>query len=132
MTASTHPPEGASAHGGVRSEDDHVPTLTLFLVGLCALLIFFLGGFAAVSYLHHAQVENGPVIIPPEMGESKIGLVEQQQFQLVARGERERAAQEKRLKSYGWADKAGGMAHIPIDEAMRRVSQGARPAGANP
>ena len=82
--------------------------------------------------MHYAQAENGPVVIPPEMGENKIGLVEQQQFHLVARGERARAAQEKRLKSYGWADKAAGMAHIPIDEAMRRVSQGARPSGANP
>jgi hypothetical protein len=130
MTATAHPPAGAQAAHGVRSEDDHVPSLTLVKVGVGALLIFFLGGLAAVSYLRAKQDEAGPAVIPPEIGQSKIGLVEQQQFGLVARGERARATQLKRLGSYGWVDEKAGVAHIPIDLAMRLVAEGVRPAGA--
>ena len=32
---------------------------------------------------------------------------------------RETARQEKLLNSYGWVDKDAGVAHIPIDEAMK-------------
>jgi hypothetical protein len=33
------------------------------------------------------------------------------------------AGETKRLNSAGWVDEAHGIAHIPIDEAMRRVAQ---------
>ena len=34
-----------------------------------------------------------------------------------------RQAEQRRLESYGWADRSAGLAHIPIEEAMRRVAQ---------
>lgn len=135
MSASTHPPAGApGAHGthGVRSEEDHVSTGTAVQIGLGALLVFFLGSLAAVSYLRARQAEHGPQSIPAQIGQSKIGLVEQQQFDLVARGQQLRARQVARLGSWGWVDRQAGVAHIPIDEAMELVARGVRPSGAQP
>ena len=34
----------------------------------------------------------------------------------------------RRLESYGWVDEEGGIAHIPIDRAMRIAAQGGLPA----
>jgi hypothetical protein len=118
----------AEAHDhGVRSEDDHVPALRLALIGVAALVIFFLGSLAAVSYERMRRDERGPIVAPPEIGLSKIGLVEQQPFVKALRGEGQRAQQLERLGSYGWVDKKAGVAFIPIDEAMRLVAQGVRP-----
>lgn len=33
-----------------------------------------------------------------------------------------RAAMQARLSSYGWSDRAAGLARVPIEEAMRRVA----------
>ena len=43
----------------------------------------------------------------------------------------ERQTQERaRLDSYGWVDKAGGVAHIPVAEAMQRMAETGLPVGA--
>ena len=46
---------------------------------------------------------------------------------LLARPERERsrvrAAEDERLKAYGWIDQAGGVAHIPIERALEIAAQ---------
>lgn len=34
-----------------------------------------------------------------------------------------RAAKQERLTTYGWVDQAHGVAHIPIDEAMKRIAE---------
>jgi hypothetical protein len=115
-------------HGGVRSEEDRISTPTIAIVGVASLVIFFLAGLAATSYLQVRQGERGPLPIPPEAGRSKIGMVEQQMFELSVRGERDRAARLERLRSFGWVDRAGGVAHIPIDRAMDLVAKGVRPA----
>jgi len=93
-----------------------------------ALVIFFLGSIAAVGYLRARQEERGPIAIPEEVGQSKIGLVEQQIFDLAVRGERAQEKKRERLGSTGWVDKKAGVAHIPIAEAMRLVARGVRSA----
>jgi hypothetical protein len=128
MSAS-HESLPAGEHGhDVRSEDDRVPVLRLVLVGVGALLVFFVGSFAAVEYLRMRQAERGPIAIPPEIGQSKIGLVEQQPFELSLRADRAKARQLERLGAVGWVDRKAGLAHIPIDVAMQLVVQGVRPA----
>lgn len=113
---------------GVRSEEDRVPVATLAAVGVAALIVFFVGSFFTVFYLRARQEARGPIGIPPEVGLDKIGLVEQQQFPLAVRGERARARDLQRLGSTGWIDRDAGIAHIPIDEAMRLVVEGVRAA----
>jgi hypothetical protein len=122
-----HAPHG-HGHGDVRSEEDRISTPTIVIVGVASLVVFFLAGLAASSYLQVRQGERGPLPIPPEAGQSKIGMVEQQLFELSVRGERDRATRLERLRSYGWVDRAGGVAHIPIDQAMELVAKGVRPA----
>jgi len=133
MSASTHElAAGQGGHGGVRSEADQVPGARIVLVGLGALLVFLVGSLLTVGYLHGRQAAAGPLSIPPEASDSKIGLVEQQLFTRVERGERARARDRERLASYGWVDRKAGVAHIPVDQAMRLVAAGVRPAGSEP
>jgi hypothetical protein len=133
QTTPTHELAGhGGGHGGARSEADQVPGARIVLVGVGALLVFLVGSLLTVGYLKAREVAHGPLPVPEEMGSSKIGLVEQQLFSLVERGERLRAAQLQRLGSTGWVDRKAGVAHIPIDEAMRLVAAGARPSGSEP
>lgn len=129
MSASNDLAHGAHDHG-VRSEEDRVPVLRLVLVGVAALVIFFLGSLAAVEYLRARQAERGAIAVPPEIGQSKIGLVEQQQFDMSLRADRAKAKQVQRLGSLGWVDRQAGVAHLPIDVAMQLVAQGVRPGPA--
>ena len=75
-----------AGHGGVRSEEDRISTPRIVAVGVGSLLLFFLASLASSVYLQTRQGEHGPVPIPPEVGRSKIGLVEQQDFDLAVRG----------------------------------------------
>lgn len=119
-------------HGGVRSEEDVVPTRRILAVGVLALVIFFLGSVAASAYLRVKQGEHPPLAIPPEIGQNKIGLVEQQLFELTDRGQRDRTKRLERLGSYGWVDRSAGVVHLPIDRAMELVAQGVRPPAPPP
>jgi hypothetical protein len=61
------------------------------------------------------------------VGQSKIGLVEQQLFEVSRRGEGERKAKLDRLGSWGWADRERGILHMPIERAMELTAEGVRP-----
>ena len=76
--------------------------------------------------------DRPPLPIPQELGQSKIGLVEQQLFELSTRGERDRAARQERLGSYGWVDRRAGVVHLPIERAMELTAQGVRPRTSAP
>ncbi|WP_242395860.1 hypothetical protein [Anaeromyxobacter oryzisoli] len=130
-TNTERPGAGSAEEHGPRSEEDRISTLAVVAVGLGALLVFTLASLTAASYLHRRYVERGPIAIPPEVGASKIGLVEQQLFSGgPLRGERDRARRLERLGSYGWVDRGAGVVHVPIEEAMALVARGARPEGA--
>ncbi len=111
-----------------RAEEDVIPTATVLSVGIGALLLFFLASLVTVSYLRMREGDRPPLPIPPEIGSSKIGVVEQQIFDLATRGQRDRAAQLERLGSYGWVDRRAGVVHIPIERAMQLVAEGVRAA----
>jgi len=115
-------------HGQVRSEEDRVSTPVIVGVGVGSLLVFLLAGAAAVGYLRMRQGEHPPILIPPEVGQSKIGMVEQDLFDVAVRGQRDHAQRRERLGRYGWVDKEKGIVHLPIDRAMELVAQGIRAA----
>jgi hypothetical protein len=121
-----HTPEPVHEHG-VRSEDDRIATGKLVFVGVASLVAFFIASALAVGYLRVQQRERGPIPVPPEIGQSKIGMVEQTMFELQVRGVRDRATRLERLNSYGWVDRNAGIVHLPIDRAMELVAQGVRP-----
>jgi hypothetical protein len=120
---------------GVRSEEDRISTGKILVVGIASLLLFFGASVATSLYFQARRTAGGPVRVPPEIGSSKIGMVEQQIFEKAERGSRDRAMREERLRSYGWVDRRRGVVHLPIERAMDLVAGGARPApgeGATP
>jgi hypothetical protein len=114
-------------HGRTRSEDDRIPTGAIVAVGVGALVIFFLGSFVTLSFLRMKEGDRPPLPVPQELGQSKIGLVEQQLFESASRGRKDLEARRERLGSYGWVDRKAGVVHLPIDRAMELSAQGARP-----
>jgi hypothetical protein len=115
-------------HGhGVRSEEDRISTPKIVAVGVASLVIFFLASLATGMYLSSRRAASPPLRVPPEIGSSKIGMVEQQLFDRARRGETDRAARKERLGSYGWVDRKQGVVHLPIERAMELVAGGARP-----
>jgi hypothetical protein len=114
--------------GLVRSEEDRISTAKIVVVGVASLVIFFVASLATGMYLDARRTESGPPRVPPEIGSSKIGMVEQQIFERARRGERDRERREERLRSYGWVDRPAGVVHLPIERAMELVAGGVRPA----
>jgi len=129
--AMSHPPD-STAHP--RAEEDRVDSRTVVMVGVGALALFVLASLAAGAYLHHQNGQHPAAPLPPELGQTKIALVEQSLFfdGNVLRGDRDRAARRARLDGWGWVDQAHGVAHIPIAEAMALVSAGVRAVRAEP
>jgi hypothetical protein len=120
--------EHEHGHGsGVRSEEDRISTGKILLVGIVSLVIFFFASLATSLYFDRRRSE-APLRVPPEIGSSKIGMVEQQLFERSRRGESDRMVRQERLRSYGWVDRRQGVVHLPIERAMELVAGGARPA----
>lgn len=121
-------PHDSGAHP--RAENDHVDSRSVLLVGFGALAVFILAGAATVTWVRHSNAVTPQAALPPEVGQSKIGLVEQQLFDGNLRGARDRVARLAQLEGHGWVDQKAGVLHIPIARAMELVSQGVRvPAG---
>jgi hypothetical protein len=115
----------------VRSEEDRVSTSTILIVGVGSLVTFFVASLATVSFLRFQQGAHPAIAIPAEIGQNKIGMVEQQLFEgTPPRGPRDRTARLERLGSYGWVDQQAGVVHLPIERAMQLVADGVRPATA--
>ncbi len=112
------------------AEEDVLPSGKIYMVGVGALIVFFLGSLAAgigMSSLRKQLNPDGPPPPPAEAGKAKIGVVEQRLFEHANQGPVWREAAQKRLSSFGWVDRQKGIAHIPIDRAMDLVEKGARP-----
>ena len=124
-------PDHSGAHP--RAENDRVNSRAVLLVGFGALAIFILLSAASVAWIRHSNAVTPQATLPPEVGQSKIGLVEQQLFDTNLRGARDRAARQAHLDGYGWVDRQAGVLHIPIARAMELVVQGVRvPVGEAP
>jgi hypothetical protein len=116
-----------------RAETDRINSRAVLVVGFGALAIFILAGAASIAYIRHSNAVTPQAALPPEVGQSKIGLVEQQLFDTSLRGARDHAARRAHLDGYGWVDRQAGLLHIPIAEAMALVARGVRvPAGQAP
>jgi hypothetical protein len=115
-------------HGQVRSEEDRISTGTIVAVGASALLLFTLAAGVTLSWLRVKEGDRPPLPVPPELGRSKIGLVEQQLFEVAGRGDQDRTARLERLRTYGWVDRQAGIVRVPIDRAMELVVNGERAA----
>lgn len=100
-----------------RYQPEHIaPRLVLFLLGsFAALLASVLLGLALfVPSALHEPMAGASQALPPQ---PRLELDERRALAEV------RAEEEERLHSYGWVDRAHGIVHIPIEEAMRRTAE---------
>jgi hypothetical protein len=128
---STHDAPQHDPHG--QQSEDHIDFAKVITVGVVSLVLFALGVVWSSKILHHetrrAETSTG-LAGQPTFGKAEIGIVDQVPFSgdhRLADWREERAA---RLNSYGWIDRAKGVAHIPIERAMEAATAGALPEGA--
>jgi hypothetical protein len=111
----------------VHQEEDSVPSRTLIRVGFSVVLISALAVAVSTALLGRAgqaRLGGGPAERVAKHGEvapPTLGLIEQTLIDHEERGLEQRRFEEARLRSYGWVDRPGGVAHIPIDRAMALV-----------
>lgn len=121
--ASAHPP----------AEEDRIGSRTIVMVGVGALLVFFVASLAAIGAMKRQQGRinpDGAAPLPAELGQSKIGLLEQRLFENSNQADVVHRVQRSKLESYGWVDREQGIIRMPIDRGIQMVIAGERPEGA--
>jgi len=91
-------------------------------VGVASMLIFAVATVWSTHILNVTQAEmqpDGPPPLPKQVDQYEVGIVNQRVFALDQRAAQKRLQQIERLRSYGWVDREAGVAHIPIEEAMK-------------
>jgi hypothetical protein len=93
-------------------------------VGALALAVFAAGILWAHALMVGWRTElqaGGKSPVASEMGKSEIGIVDQVMFEKDHRLEIWKAERARRLDTFGWVDRAKGIVHIPIEQAMEKV-----------
>ena len=91
-------------------------------VGVASIAIFAVATVWSTHILNTTRAElqpAGPPPIPKQVDQYEVGIVNLRVFALDQRAAQKRLQQMERLRSYGWVDREAGVAHIPIDEAMK-------------
>lgn len=91
-------------------------------VGVASIAIFGVATVWSTHILNSTRAEMqpaGPPPIPKQVDQYEVGIVNQRVFALDQRAAQKRLQQMERLRSYGWVDRESGVAHIPVDEAMK-------------
>jgi hypothetical protein len=121
---SQSPSHSTGGHGQPHVGSDEMNLTKIVAVGVVSLVVFAVGIVCAYFLLVGQRAEirrGGPERPRTEVGKAEIGIVDQVLFSADNRLEIWRADHKKRLESYGWIDKAKGVAHIPIEQAMAKV-----------
>jgi hypothetical protein len=120
----------SQAHGStaveVVEEQQKMNWKVIIGVGVGSVVIFAIATVWSTHILNSTKAEMqpaGPPPIPRQVNSYEIGIVNQRVFALDQRAAQKRLQQMERLESYGWVDRQAGMAHIPIDEAMKMYLQ---------
>ena len=120
-------------HGHHGSEDE-IAYGKVIAIGVVSLAIFAVSTWWAATILTRETKRNeqatGVVYHPQRVEHEEIGIVDQVPFSVDTRLHRWRAEHNARLNGYGWVDRDKGVAHVPIEQAMDAVANGALPAGA--
>ena len=91
-------------------------------VGVGSILIFAVATVWSTHILNVTRAEmqpGGPPPIPKQVDQYEVGIVNQRVFALDQRAAQKRLQQMERLRSFGWVDREAGVAHIPIEDAMK-------------
>jgi hypothetical protein len=123
---SHHPHTSTGGSRGVQ-EHAHADGMNLskiIMVGVIALAVFAAGVTWAYFIFRGAKAEinkNGAAQQGSQIGKGEIGIVDQVLFSDDRRLEDWKASHRKHLDGVGWVDKAKGIVHIPIEQAMQKV-----------
>jgi hypothetical protein len=128
-----NPIPAPGSHAGPAHErtDAHTRKVLMFGVGLAAIILAAcFAMWITFVYLNAHQPPTGPPLsplantrrLPPE---PRLQVSETEDIGKTV------AEEDKQLGSYGWVDKDGGVAHIPIDRAMDLILERGIPGGTN-
>jgi len=104
-------------------------------VGVASIAIFALATVWSTHILNATRAElqpAGPPPIPKQVDQYEVGIVNLRVFALDQRAAQKRLQQMERLRSYGWVDREAGLAHIPVEEAMKMYLAGQQKKGSQP
>jgi predicted polyphosphate/ATP-dependent NAD kinase len=119
---SQHPAGGHGTASEVAHAQQQMNWPWILGVGLGSILIFAVATVWSTHILNATRAEmqpGGPPPLPKGVDQYEVGIVNQRVFALDQRAAQKRLQQMERLRSYGWVDREAGLAHIPIDEAVR-------------
>jgi hypothetical protein len=124
MSSKAH--RSATTHAPGELEDKNLPYRKILGVGIASVVIFGISIVWSTSLLNNAKHEMqpaGPPPLPQGVNQYEVGIVNQRMFSLDQRAAQKRLQQMERLNKYGWVDRQGGVAHVPIDVAMDMLLQ---------
>jgi hypothetical protein len=99
-------------------EADHISLLVVWGSGIGIVIGIVVGCFVARA-LMNAWATGEPLHTrAPPRANAQIGIVEQTLVRNTRRGLDANDAERRNLTRWGWADRAHGVARIPIDSAM--------------
>jgi len=120
-----HPHSGGHTPGGGGPDSLHDMALgKIVVVGIVSLALFAAGIFWAYRLMVGREGEvhaQGAASAPTKIGQLEIGIVDQPLFDIDQRLDLWRAEKKKKLSTFGWIDRAKGIAHMPIEQAMQEV-----------
>jgi len=122
----------APGEGGAHQSEDQIDFKKVIAVGLGSLLLFAACTVWAVIILRNEtsrlEVERGISVKGASIGKEEIGIVDQVHFDSDDRLSRWQKERGDHMSSFGWVDRARGIVHIPIENAMEEVAAGRAPA----
>ncbi len=133
--AQTHPSPGHGTAAEVAHAQQEMSWPWIIGVGVASIAIFAIATVWSTHILNTTRAEmqpGGPPPIPKQVDQYEVGIVNQRVFALDQRAAQKRLQQMERLRSYGWVDREAGVAHIPIDEAMKMYLAGQAKKGGQP
>jgi hypothetical protein len=123
---STHAQSSSAAGHGTAAEvaqaQQEMSWPWIIGVGVASIAIFALATVWSTHILNSTRAEmqpGGPPPIPKQVDQYEVGIVNLRVFALDQRAAQKRLQQMERLRSFGWVDREAGLAHIPIDDAMK-------------
>jgi hypothetical protein len=97
-------------------EAEQIPGKIVVLVLAGAVVIASLAVAVEALMLTRAEPAQLRSALPRET--ATVGRIQQRTFDRTAAGTELKAAQLRRLASYGWVDREQGVVHLPIERAM--------------
>ena len=134
MSSTAQSPSGHDTAEVVHAQQ-HMSWPWIIGVGVASMAIFAVATVWSTHILNVTRAEMqpaGPPPIPKQVDQYEVGIVNQRVFALDQRAAQKRLQQMERLRSYGWVDREAGVAHIPVEEAMKMYLAGQQKKGSQP